>query len=232
MPFGIILLVAVAILIYFGVLHRVLDRMKLNDKTALLFLAIMVVGFFLPAIPLSRSLSINIGGGIVPIILALYLIVTADEAAEKIRAIVASVISGITVFLAGRLLPAEPDVMIIDPLFAFAIIAGIVAYIFGRSRRGAFIAGIMGILIGDLLYVFGVAGRPIGTVIGGAGVFDATIISGVIAVLLCEIVGETREKLQGGTAKANLNTRKQEEATQNNNTQDDSTQEGDEKNEE
>ncbi|MGB9813138.1 MAG: DUF1614 domain-containing protein [Thermovenabulum sp.] len=209
MPFGIILLVAIGVLIYFGVLHRVLDRMKLNDKTALLFLAMMVVGFFLPAIPLSRSLSINIGGGIVPIVLAVYLIVTADEAAEKIRSIIASIISGIAVFFTGRLLPAEPEVMIIDPLFAFAIIAGVVAYIFGRSRRGAFIAGILGILIGDLLYAFGVAGRPIGTVIGGAGVFDATVISGVIAVLLCEIVGETRERLQGGTAKADLSARKE-----------------------
>lgn len=209
MPFGIILLVAIGVLIYFGVLHRVLDRMKLNDKTALLFLAMMVVGFFLPAIPLSRSLSINIGGGILPIVLAVYLIVTADEAAEKIRSIVASIISGIAVFFTGRLLPAEPEVMIIDPLFAFAIIAGVVAYIFGRSRRGAFIAGILGILIGDLLYAFGVAGRPIGTVIGGAGVFDATVISGVIAVLLCEIVGETRERLQGGTAKSDLSARKE-----------------------
>jgi len=230
MPFGIILLVAIGVLIYFGVLHRVLDRMKLNDKTALLFLAMMVVGFFLPAIPLSRSLSINIGGGIVPIVLAVYLIVTADEAAEKIRSIVASIISGIAVFFTGRLLPAEPEVMIIDPLFAFAIIAGVVAYIFGRSRRGAFIAGILGILIGDLLYAFGVAGRPIGTVIGGAGVFDATVISGVIAVLLCEIVGETRERLQGGTAKADLSARKENKVS-NIDVEENNSLKGDEKDE-
>ena len=36
------------------------------------------------------------------------------------------------------------------------------------------------------------------TAIGGAGVFDAMIVAGIIAVALAEIVGETRERLSGG----------------------------------
>ena len=39
------------------------------------------------------------------------------------------------------------------------------------------------------------------TVIGGAGIFDAVILSGIIAVGLAEIVGESREWLQGGSTK-------------------------------
>jgi hypothetical protein len=39
------------------------------------------------------------------------------------------------------------------------------------------------------------------TWIGGAGAFDAVVIAGVIAVVLAEVVGESRERLQGGTAK-------------------------------
>ena len=34
--------------------------------------------------------------------------------------------------------------------------------------------------------------------IGGAGAFDSIIISGIVAVLLAEIIGETRERMQGG----------------------------------
>jgi hypothetical protein len=101
--------------------------------------------------------------------------------------------------------------MFIDPMIAFSILAGIVAYIFGRSRRGAFIAGIFGVVISDIIYALGVTTRPIGTVIGGAGVFDAAIIAGVIGVALCEIVGETRERLQGGTAKADKKPRENPE---------------------
>lgn len=33
---------------------------------------------------------------------------------------------------------------------------------------------------------------------GGGGIFDTVIVSGLIAVFLAEIIGETRERLQGG----------------------------------
>ncbi|HHW02970.1 MAG TPA: DUF1614 domain-containing protein [Thermoanaerobacterales bacterium] len=202
MPLGVILLLVIAVLIYFGLLQRVLDRMHMSDKLAFIFIGAMLVGTFLPNIPLGLGLSINLGGGVVPIVVSIYLIATSDTGQEKMRAIAASIITGIVIYAAGRLLPAEPGTMFIDPMIAFSILAGIVAYLFGRSRRGAFIAGIFGVVISDIIYALGVTARPIGTVIGGAGVFDAAIIAGVIGVALCEIVGEVRERLQGGTTKA------------------------------
>jgi len=207
MPIGVIVLLVVAVLIYFGLLQRVLDRMNLSDRMAILFIGAMVVGTFIPNIPLGAGLSINLGGGVVPIVLAIYLIITADDNAEKLRAIAASIITGIAVYTAGKLLPAEPESMFIDPIIAFSVIAGIIAYIFGRSRRGAFIAGIMGIIISDIISALGIVDRPIGTAIGGAGILDAVVIAGVIAVLLCEITGEALEKMQGGTSKAKIKSR-------------------------
>lgn len=202
MPVGVTLLLVLAVLIYFGLLQRILDRMHLSDKTALAFIGAMVVGTFLPNIPLGMGLSINIGGGLVPIVLSVYLVATADENEEKVRAIIAALLTGLAVYAGGRLLPAEPETMLIDPLIVFSILAGLIAYIFGRSRRGAFVAGVMGILISDIIYALGLGARPAGTSIGGAGVFDAAIIAGAIGVALCELVGETRERLQGGTEKA------------------------------
>jgi hypothetical protein len=35
-------------------------------------------------------------------------------------------------------------------------------------------------------------------IVGGAGAFDTLVVAGVVAVLLAEILGETREKLGGG----------------------------------
>jgi len=204
MPLGVILLLVIAVLIYFGILQRVLDRMHLSDRMAIFFIAAMIVGTFVPNIPLGAGLSINIGGGLVPIILAVYLIVSSDNSAEKLRAIVASIITGIAVYTAGKLLPAEPEAMFIDPLIAFSVIAGIIAYIFGRSRRGAFIAGIMGIVISDVISALGIVDRPVGTAIGGAGILDAVVIAGVLAVLLCEITGEALERMQGGTSKTRV----------------------------
>ena len=204
MPTGIILLLIIAALIYFGFLQRVLDRMHMSDTMAFIFIGAMILGSFLPNIPLGFGLSINLGGGAIPIIIAVYLIITSDSTTEKVRSILASLVTGVVIYTAGRLLPAEPDSMFIDPMIAFALLAGIVAYLFGRSRRGAFIAGIFGVIISDIIYALGVTTRPVGTTIGGAGVFDGAIIAGVIAVGLCEIIGETREKLQGGSSAKNL----------------------------
>jgi len=44
MPVGIILLLIISILIFLGLAQRVLDRLGLTDRTALLFIAAMLVG--------------------------------------------------------------------------------------------------------------------------------------------------------------------------------------------
>ena len=36
--------------------------------------------------------------------------------------------------------------------------------------------------------------------IGGAGIFDVIVLSGILAVGFAEIIGESRERLQGGPA--------------------------------
>ena len=78
--------------------------------------------------------------------------------------------------------------------------AGIVGYLAGRSRRAAFIAGVLGILLTDVVHAVRarMANMNTTTVLGGAGVFDAMVIAGIIAVALAELVGEARERLTGG----------------------------------
>lgn len=91
----------------------------------------------------------------------------------------------------------------LDALWVYPIIGGLVAYIAGRSRRSAFIAATLGLVLVDLAYLVWLVytGAPAGTVaIGGAGAFDGIVLAGIVAVLLAEIIGETRERLQGGPA--------------------------------
>lgn len=204
MTIGMIVLLAVAVLIYLGVAQRVLDRLRLTDRMALIFVGAILVGGFLPDIPLSDNVSINIGGGIIPIALAVYLIARAGTAAEKIRAVVATLVTAAVVYAAMKIMPLEPTYnFLLDPIYVFAIIAGVVGYLAGRSRRSAFIAGSMGLLLTDVfsrieIAVRGGSGRM---VIGGAGVFDSIVIGGILALLLAEFIGETRERLQGGPSK-------------------------------
>ncbi|HHY36969.1 MAG TPA: DUF1614 domain-containing protein [Firmicutes bacterium] len=204
MPIGMITLVVVAVLIYFGVAQRVLDRMGLTDRAALLFLAAMFFGSYIPDIPLTRSLAINIGGGLVPVVLALYLLARADTGRERSRAIIATLISAAAIYGTMKILPPEPTyAQFLDPMYIFALLAGLIAYLAGRSRRSAFIAGTMGIVLTDIIsrIEVGLTGGRGTTVIGGAGVFDTVVLAGIIAVGLAEIIGEGREYLQGGSAK-------------------------------
>ena len=196
-------LIAVTALLYLGFLHRVLDRMRLTKTEALVILLAMLGAGFMPNIAIYRGLSLNVGGALIPVAVALYLIITADEAAEKRRALITSGIVAILVYSSDKILPLEPGAtgFDIDPLFVPAIIAAATAYILGRSRRSAFIGGVFGVILTDLLawvenLLFIQAEVPI--VLGSTGVFGAAVIGGMGAVLLAELVGEILERLQGG----------------------------------
>lgn len=201
--FGILSLIVVTALVYFGFLHRVLDRMRLKKVEALVILLSMLAAGFLPNIPLILGLSINIGGAIIPMAVAIYLIVTADEAAEKRRALITTGAVAVLVYLTDKILPVEPGALgfDLDPLFVPAVLAAATAYILGRSRRAAFVGGVFGVILTDLiawaenliLYQLHV---PI--VLGSTGIFGAAVIGGMGAVLLAELVGEILERLQGG----------------------------------
>ncbi|HHX02289.1 MAG TPA: DUF1614 domain-containing protein [Firmicutes bacterium] len=203
MPTGMLLLLITAALIYFGAAQRVLDRMRLTDSQALLFIGLMIGGSFID-IPLYQGtveISVNVGGALVPLALCIYLLLRTDTARERVRGIVAALVTAGIVFAVSQLTEFGPtDRALIDPMWLFSIVAGVVGYLAGRSRRSAFIAGTLGIILTDVIHTVRAlaTGIPTTAALGGAGIFDTVVIAGIIAVLLAELVGETRERIQGG----------------------------------
>ncbi|MBM7614572.1 DUF1614 domain-containing protein [Alkaliphilus hydrothermalis] len=208
MSIGMIFLVGISVLIFMGLAERVLDRLRLSDKAAILIIiAIIISTVFIPNIELTDKVSINIGGFVIPLALAIYLFVKAETGKEKLRAVIAALVSGGIIYSVQHwVLPAEPEAMTIDPNYVYALLGGLTAYIIGRSRRAAFIAGVVGVIIADVIQMVinAYTNIPSPTRFGGAGGVDTTVIAGILAVLIAEIVGETRERLQGGTAKKRL----------------------------
>jgi uncharacterized membrane protein len=194
------ILILLLAIIYLGLLERVLERMRLTRKQALIILLAMVLGSGLPVIPLFAGLRVNLGGMLVPLGVVVYLIITADERQEKVRSFIAIAVTIILVWFIDRLLPLEPGLFFldIDPLYLPALVAAAAAYVMGRSRRASFIGAFMGVLFIDLI-AWGenmVRGfREVTVILGGGGVFGAAVLSGVLAVLLAEAVGEIRERL-------------------------------------
>jgi uncharacterized membrane protein len=198
---GIVLLVIVSVLIFLGMAQRVLDRLYLSDKGGLVVIAAMVAGSFVD-VPLGGGNSVNLGGAVIPVGLAIYVLSKAGSGKEWIRAVLGIVVTTGILYGVNKIYRFDTSQGILEPQYLWAIIAGIVAYIAGRSRRLSFIVATLGVLFMDIAHIIEVrmARLNVPTRIGGAGVFDTIVIAGVLAVLLAELIGESREALQGGPA--------------------------------
>jgi len=186
--------------VIFGVGQRALDRLRLNDKQALLAIALIIGLGFVPDIPLGRNLTINLGGCVIPVLLCGYLFVRAGTWMERGRAIAASLVTGTVCYIIGRYAANEPETITFDPNYLYGIAGGVIAYLFGRSRRAAFIAGILGVLIADVIASIEVWSMGVDQKLqlGGAGAYDAVVISGLLAVMLAELIGEIVERMTRG----------------------------------
>jgi uncharacterized membrane protein len=176
--------------------------MRLSDRSALAFILAMIVGGFvnIPIIRAPVALSVNVGGALIPAGLAVYLILTSDDSSEKLRSVIATVVTAAAVYAALKFLNPEEQTMLVDPLYVFAALAALVGYLSGRSRRSAFIGATLGMVVVDAAHYAEIRMKAIpgATRIGGAGAFDAVVIAGILAVLIAELVGETLERLGGG----------------------------------
>lgn len=172
--------------------------MKLTDSTALIILGIMVAGHFLPTVPLSPRLELNLGS-VALVGIAAYLLMTTS-AKERASAMAISIVTALLVLLTDKILPPDPGLL--DPVFSAGIAAGLLAYLWNRSRRAAFIAGIFGVFLADLFAILQLWVQKIHqpVVLGSGGLFSSAVISPFLAVLIAEFIGEVREYLHKNAA--------------------------------
>lgn len=195
MSAGMMLLTIGAVLVYSGLMQRVLDRMALTDRQALLLIGLMLVGTFLPSLRLG-VVTVNLGGAVIPLGICVYLLLRCGQM-ERWRTLLGAVLTGGAVYALSALLPSEPERLPADPMWLYGLCGGLIAWLTGRSRRGALICGVGGVVLADIVstVVAWAQGAAFGLTLGGAGIADATVISGVMSVLICELVGEVTERI-------------------------------------
>ncbi len=192
---GTMLLLIAAVLVFCGLLQRVLDRMYLTDRQALLLIGLMLAGTFLPSISVGPVL-VNIGGALNPLGICAWLFMRADEPVERWRMLWGTLLTGGAVYGLSALLPSEAEALLLDPMWLYGAAGGVIAWLLGRSRRGAFVCGVAGVLLADAAnaLVVWLQGYQTSLHLGGGGIADAAVVSGVIGVLMCELIGETIER--------------------------------------
>ncbi|WP_017325307.1 DUF1614 domain-containing protein [Synechococcus sp. PCC 7336] len=136
-------------------------------------------GFPLQRVRRTTMVALNVGGGLIPVIIACYQFAQASAASiVLVTAIVTSVS-----YYAAQIVPGIG--IQINPLLA-PITAAIAAALLAGGPPVAFAGGVLGTLIGaDLLHLKEIQKMSPGVLsIGGAGVFDGIALCGLFALLL------------------------------------------------
>lgn len=205
------LLVVVIALVEVGIVHYTADRLGLPRRLAFLLLLLCLVGSYvnipvasLPPEPVESDqvvyffgvpyvipvvqewpgtvVAINVGGAVIPVILAVYLVVRNGLYLEGLVGVLG--VSAVVHALAQPVRGVGISVPTLMPPIAAALVA--MALSRRQSAPLAYISGTLGTLIGADLMNLGVIeglGAPVAS-IGGAGTFDGVFLTGVLAVLL------------------------------------------------
>jgi uncharacterized membrane protein len=215
-----LLLGVLLVLLRWGLIRYVYERLGLSRRAAmlLLFAALVGSGINIPLMQLPAQrvveptivnffgmqyvvprvverggsvLAVNVGGAIIPLLVALRLIRQHGITRRLLLSL------GVVTVLMYHLAQPIPGVGIALPPILPSVATAVIALLLDRraAPRTAFIAGTLGTLVGaDLLNLGRIRdlGAPVAS-IGGAGTFDGVFMIGVVAVLLAGLPGSGSE---------------------------------------
>lgn len=195
MSVSLIIISVIILLIMFGAGQRILDSLRFSDKQALIILVLICIGLAIPPIWIGKYFCFSIGGFLIPLGLSIYLLISCGWSRDLVRSIVGTIIVAAIIYGLEWLLPADPEGLLIDNMYIYGVVSGIVAYALGRSRRNAFICCLFGITLAFLVqWIINFATHtPTILGLGVGGAFGAYVISIIISVAVSEFLGRCFE---------------------------------------
>ena len=162
-------------------LYKVESQVEIIDNYSDLWVR-QFFGIPLPRIRQKTIVALNVGGGLIPVLVALYQFRHANPLAIVLVTAIVTIVS----YYAARVVPGIGIQM--NPLLA-PITAAIASAFITRGIHAApvaFAGGVLGTLIGaDILHLKEIQRMTPGVLsIGGAGVFDGIALCGLFALLL------------------------------------------------
>ena len=196
----------IILLVMFGVGQRILDDLRLSDKAALIILVAICVGLLIPPIWIGEYFCFSIGGFLIPLALSIYLLISCGKR-DLVRAVIGTVLVAGIIYGLEWVLPADPEEVVMDNMYIYGVIAGIVAYALGRSRRNAFVSCLFGITLAQTVqWIINFASNNksiLGLGVGGA--FSTYIVAIIISVAVSEFFGRCFETACAGKEEKEYN---------------------------
>lgn len=195
MSVSLIIISVIILLVMFGVGQRILDSLRLNDKEALLILILICIGLVIPPIWIGKYFCFSIGGFLIPFALSIYLLISCGWSRDLVRSIIGTILVAGIIYGLEWLLPANPEDVVIDNMYIYGVVAGVIAYILGRSRRNAFISCLFGITLAQIVQWLINFGMKTPTILGlgVGGAFGTYVVAIIIAVAVSEFIGRCIE---------------------------------------
>ena len=207
MSVGLIIVSVVILMIMFGFGQRVLDDLRLSDKEALVVLVVICIGLIIPPVWIGQYFCFSIGGFLIPCAISIYMLISCGLSRDLLRAILGTVIVAGVIYLLEWILPADPEDLLIDNMYIYGVVAGVVAYLLGRSRRNAFISCLFGIVLAESVQwiVNMCTGVPSILGLGIGGAFGVYVVSILISVAVSEFLGRCFESAKKDEDKKEFN---------------------------
>ena len=205
--FFILFLPVLLILVYFHIVTLGFEKLGISSSATIFLLFLILIGsainipltkkklvyltrprffglFKVPRVEI-QGIAINLGGGVLPILLSFYFLFLLLEQGFELKPVL--IATFLMIILSKFLSRVIPGVGISLPAFIPPIFSAIFALILAPSFAAptAFVAGVLGTLIGaDILNLrkFQKYGGYLS--IGGAGVFDGIFLVGIVSALL------------------------------------------------
>lgn len=183
------------LLVMFGAGQKILDSLRLNDKEALVILILIIIGLIIPPIWIGPYFCFSIGGFLIPLALSIYLLISCGWSRDLLRAVIGTILVAGIIYGLEWLLPANPENVVMDNMYIYGIVAGVVAYLLGRSRRNAFVSCLFGITLAQLVQwvINFIMKTPTILGLGVGGAFGTYIVALIISVAVSEFIGRCVE---------------------------------------
>jgi hypothetical protein len=191
---GLIILGIFILLTFFGLLRNLFRRWELRESVMLAVALLIFGGMLVNPVNIANAFVFSIGGFLIPFILCIWLLFRA-KGYEIVRTVFASVVIGLVSAALIYYFPLDNNITVIDAGVFIGVIAGGLAYLIGRTRRGAFISAALGVMLANvfMFFLYLIMGYTFAVVLGVGGLFSAEIIAAFSAAITAEVAGEALE---------------------------------------